>query len=129
MHFTPNFLIKMFVYPLYCGGENYAEVVATGKKLFDRGLRNMMVSYSVEDTKGDAQNNALLNNTVSEIMASIDKILVKHNVNFSYLKAQSAVASTPISGYVALKPAGLMPDAVTALKEYNNSQYKQLWEK
>lgn len=129
MHFTPNPLIKMFVYPLYCGGENYAEVVATGKKLSDRGLRNMMVSYSVEDAKEETLNNTLLNNSVSEIMASIDKILVKHYDNLSKLKTQSAVASTPISGYVALKPAGLMPQAVTALKEYNNSDYKQLWEK
>lgn len=128
IHFTPNFLIKKFVYPLYCGGENFGEVVATGQKLFNRGLRNMMISYSVEDAEGGSQN-ALLTNAVGEIIKSIDHILVKHYDNIAKLSAEGAVSSSPISGYVALKPTGLMPGAATALKEYNNPEYKELWEK
>lgn len=128
MQFTPNFLIKMFVYPLYCGGENFSEVVATGQKLFKRGFRNMMISYSVEDAEGGAQDNSLLNNAVSEIITSIDQILVQHYDNVAQLKAAGATTVAPISGYVALKPTGLMPGSATALKEFNNPEYKQLWE-
>lgn len=128
MKHTPKSLIKTFVYPIYCGGENYQEVVATGNKLLNRGFGNMMISYSVEDAEGGSASD-LLNNAVAEILTSIDKILVAHYDAVAQLKAHGATARSPISGYVALKPTGLMPKAALALKEFNNPEYRELWEK
>lgn len=133
MQYTPNYLIKKFVYPIYCGGESFQEVVETGEKLLKRGFGNMMISYSVEDAEGGAENsNQLLNNAVAEILASIDKILVQHVENVGTGKYNSFTTKEqeqyPISGYVALKPTGLMPKSATALKEYNNPEYAELWE-
>lgn len=128
MQYTPNFLIKKFVYPIYCGGETFQEVVDTGAKLYKRGFGNMMISYSVEDAEGGAQDsNVLLNNAVNEIMASIDQILVQHYDNIHNQYENGTVDRAPISGYVALKPTGLMPKSATILKEYNNPAYADLW--
>lgn len=128
MHYTPKSLIKKFVYPIYCGGESFSEVVDTGSKLLKRGFGNMMISYSVEDAEGGSDN-TLLNEAVAEIVKSIDAILVKHAENSARLYAEGQVASAPISGYVALKPTGLMPQSALALKEYNNPAYADLWSK
>ncbi|VVT56768.1 uncharacterized protein SAPINGB_P005256 [Magnusiomyces paraingens] len=127
MRYVPKSLIKTFVYPIYCGGETFDEVVATGSKLLKRGFGNMMISYSVEDAEGEGAN-ALLDEAVAEIVKSIDEVLVKHVENVEALYEKGEVSQPPISGYVALKPTGLMPNSALALQEWNNPKYADLWE-
>lgn len=133
MPYTPNPLIKKFVYPIYCGGETFEEVVATGSKLLRRGFGNMMISYSVEDAEGSTGTTngaSLLDKAVDEIIASIDKILTQHYNNAARLHQEAGQISqqAPISGYIALKPTGLMANAATLLKNYNKPEYADKWE-
>lgn len=127
MKYTPNFLIKQFVYPIYCGGETFEEVVATGSKLLNRGFGNMMISYSVEDAEGSA-GSELMDKAVDEIIASIDHILIKHYENASQAYKEGRTAQPPMSGYIALKPTGLMANAADLLKNYNKPEYAERWE-
>ena len=132
MPYTPNMLIKQFVYPIYCGGETFAEVVGTGSKLANRGFGNMMISYSVEDaegaTNGKSSASSLLDKAVDEIIASIDEILVQHYKNSAVRYESGELSNAPISGYIALKPTGLMANAATLLKNHDQPEYAQKWE-
>lgn len=127
MPYVPNFMIKQFIYPIYCGGETFEEVVATGSKLAKRGFGNMMISYSVEDAEGSAHGNNLLDNAVHEITKSVDGILKKHYLNTEAAFNAGEVAAAPISGYIALKPTGLMANAATILKNWDNPEYADKW--
>lgn len=126
MKYTPNPLIKQFVYPIYCGGESFQEVVATGSKLLHRGFGNMMISYSVEDAEGSSST-SLLDKAVDEIIASVDEILVKHYDNAAAAYTNGSVSQAPMAGYIALKPTGLMSNAAALLKNYNKPEYADQW--
>lgn len=127
MRFTPNFLIKQFVYPIYCGGATFDEVCQTGEKLAKRGFGNMMISYSVEDAEGSANGNRLLENAVDEITNSVEGILARHYNNIEAKFEAGEIPTHPTSGYIALKPTGLMANAATLLKNYNNPEYADRW--
>lgn len=126
MKYTPNPLIKQFVYPIYCGGESFQEVVDTGSRLQQRGFGNMMISYSVEDAEGSSST-SLLDNAVDEIIASVDQILVKHYDNSEAAYASGISNQAPMAGYIALKPTGLMANSATLLKNYNKPEYAEQW--
>jgi proline dehydrogenase len=129
MPFTPNFLIKHLVFPIYCGGETFEEVVKTGRKLLNRGYNNMMLSYSVEDAEGNSTSKQeLFAQAVPEICRSIDGILVKHYDQAKELYESGQSATMPASGYIALKPTGLMEGAADILRNYNKPGYEAKWE-
>ncbi|KAG5372919.1 Proline dehydrogenase [Yarrowia sp. C11] len=123
MPYTPNALIKAIVYSLYCGGANHAEVVETGKKLLDRGFGNMMLSYSVEDAEGGDGANALMDSAVDSIIESIDNVLVK------YAAESEKKTGKAITGFVALKPTGLMKNATAILRNHDKPEYAEQWAK
>jgi proline dehydrogenase len=131
--YTPNLLVKSFVYPIYCGGENCKEVLETGGKLRNRGIGNMMLSYSVEDAEGTASPNsdkaALLKDAVPQICRSIDEILVKNYDEAAgrYRDGLSTVA--PSQGFVALKPSGLTSDSTDILRNFDKPEYAGRWQK
>lgn len=133
MRYMPTALIKMFVYPIYCGGEHYAEVVNTGSKLLQRGFGNMMISYTVEDAEGasspagSSSSSSLLDSAVGEIIVSIDQISVRHYDNVYNQHAAGKTKTRPISGYIALKPTGLMSNAAILLKNHDNPEYANKW--
>lgn len=127
MKHTPEPLIRKFVYPIYCGGERFAEVVETGRKLGQRGFGNMMISYSVEDAEGSANDGARIDRAVDEIMASMDQILVKHYDHVAAQYASGATKTRPTAGYIALKPTGLMAHAAAVLKNHKNPSYAGQW--
>lgn len=128
MPYVPNFLIKRFVYPVYCGGENFDEVVATGDKLFRRGFGNMMISYSVEDAEGSS-GSGLMDSAVKSILGSVDQVLAKHYDNAVHLyESGAATITAPCSGYVALKPTGLMSQATDILRNFDKPAYAEKWQ-
>ncbi|ANB13531.1 proline dehydrogenase [Sugiyamaella lignohabitans] len=128
--YTPNSLVKQFVYPIYCGGETFPEVLETGRKLLNRGIGNMMLSYSVEDAEGNspAASSALLANAVSEICNSIDEVLVPHYdiAKQAYDEEKSTVV--PGQGFIALKPTGLMVGATDILRNFDQPAYADKWQ-
>lgn len=126
MPFVPNFLVKTFVYPIYCGGETWKELQGTARKLLDRGISNMMISYSVEDAEGTK--GSIMDQAVPQIMGSVDQVLVPHYEKAERLFKEGVVSAAPASGYVAIKPTGLMSEAGDILKNYNNPAYAEKWQ-
>lgn len=126
--YTPTPLVKSFVCPIYCGGENFDEVRATARKLLDRGVGNMMLSYAVEDADGTLGAESF-DASIKQIKASITEILLKHNKVSEAAYAAGEVAAPAASGYIALKPTGLMEGSADILANYNNPAYAEKYEK
>lgn len=127
MPYVPNALIKKFVYPIYCGGETFEEVVATGQKLAHRGFGNMMISYSVEDAEG-GRGSALLDSAVDNIIASINGVMAAHYDQSAAAFAKGELKTPPMAGYIALKPTGLMANAASILANWDQPEYADRWE-
>jgi proline dehydrogenase len=127
--FVPNVFIKKFVYPIYCGGETFPELLHTGEKLLHRGYGNMMLSYSVEDAEGSNQNSdQSIKSVIPQILGSVDKVLLKHYETSKRLYDAGKITTQPAAGYVALKPTGLMTNATDILKNYNKPEYAEKWQ-
>lgn len=123
--YTPNALVKHFVSPIYCGGETYDEVFQTGKKLLNRGVGNMMLSYAVEDAEGSNTDPALLKEVVNVTCQSMDQVLVR--TYDESCKPEFSGVVHPTTGFIALKPTGLQVGAAAILEHYNKPEYAQAW--
>lgn len=89
----------------------------------------MMLSYSVEDAEGNSTSKKeLFANAVPEICRSIDGILVKNYDQAKELYESGVSQAMPATGYIALKPTGLMEGAADILKNYNKPGYEAKWE-
>lgn len=111
--YVPLPLIKTFVYNLYCGGETFKEVLATGEKLKKNGVNNMMLSLTIEDSEGTK--NIDIDYIVSETISSVQNILKPHLL--SQLN-ESTINDIP-PGYIALKPSALVKDPYNVLLNYD----------
>lgn len=127
--YTPNALVKAVVYPIYCGGETATDVLETGKKLMNRGVSNMMLSYSVEDAENSncKQKSELMACAVEEICKSMDQILVKQYDAAMEMHAAGNLIATPSQGFIALKPTGLVEGAADILLNYDKPEYQDKW--
>lgn len=123
---TPEFFIRSFISPIYCGGATPAEVRRTGEQLLKRGISNFMLSYAVEDANGTADR-AELTSAVKQILRSIPEVLVPHNNLATRMRAEGKLFSPPASGYIALKPTGLMENSAQILANYDNRAYAEQW--
>ncbi|CAN6626306.1 proline dehydrogenase, mitochondrial [Trichomonascus vanleenenianus] len=126
MPIVPNFLVKQFVYPIYCGGENFSELRATGDKLLQRGYGNMMLSYSVEDAEGTK--GGLVDQVIPQTLGSVDEVLVKTYEKNAELYEKGLTTVPPTSGYVAIKPTGLLSQATDILKNFDQPEYAEKWQ-
>lgn len=86
----------------------------------------MMISYSVEDANGTRGQS--MDEVVPQILGSVDQVLVPYGQHAEKLFEQGIVSAPPSSGYVALKPTGLMSQATDILKNYNNPAYAEKWQ-
>lgn len=125
--YTPTFIVKFFVCPVYTGGETCAEVLQTGKKLFRQGITNMMLSYAVEDADGTLDESAFAR-SVDSIKESITEVLVKQYKAAEQEFAQGKLPCSPASGYVALKPTGIMKGSADILANFDKPEYKEKYE-
>lgn len=126
---VPLPLIKYFIYNLYCGGENFKEVLETGAKLQSTGVNNMMLSLTIEDSEGTK--NIDINYIVDETIKSIEGILKPH-----LLKQLDAIVASGKSnindippGYIALKPSALVKDPFNTLLNYDINSPNEHWKK
>lgn len=126
--YTPTFLIKALVCPIYTGGENFAEVRTTGRRLLDRGIGNMMLSYAVEDADGTLNAEAFAQ-SIAQIKASITEVLVKQNEMARARYNAGEVPAAPASGYIALKPTGLLEGSADILANFAKPEYAERYEK
>ncbi|CDO94007.1 unnamed protein product [Kluyveromyces dobzhanskii CBS 2104] len=117
--FVPLFMVKIFISPLYCGGDTPAEVVETGKRLQERGINNMMLSLTIEDAEGTK--NIDINHIVSETISSVHTILKP--LLLEQLETAEDINSIP-PGYIALKPSALVANPAKVLLNFGKPEWK-----
>ncbi|CDK25286.1 unnamed protein product [Kuraishia capsulata CBS 1993] len=124
--FIPTWMLKVFLYKNYCGGEDFEQVKATGARLAKRGIKNMMISLTIEaaEVHGDAEP-IDIGYIVRETKKSVSEVLVPHTL--SMISESGDLNSVP-PGYVALKPTGLIDDAVNVLTNYEHPDYSVKFE-
>lgn len=127
--YTPLWIIKALVYQNYCGGDNLPQVLKTGERLAERGIRNMMVSYTVEACDGKKMS-VSIEKIIEETERSVTEALVPHTVSMIedvISKAEPSQIAKVINevppGYVALKPTGLIENAAEILLNFENPKY------
>lgn len=117
--YVPMWMIKTFVYKIYCGGETIEEVKATGERLAtQRGINNMMISLTIEACDGN--DNVDPEYIVKETARSVHEILVPHTAKMIETTGKDINLIPP--GYVALKPTGFAHDAANVLRYYNTTK-------
>lgn len=121
--YVPMWLIKALVYRTYCGGETIADVIATGQRLSERNINNMMISLTIEGCDGDTGFDAAY--IVKETKDSVTQILVPH---MEKMLAEATDINSIPAGYVALKPTGLAKDAANVLRFYNHPSHAAQFE-
>ncbi|VEU22474.1 DEKNAAC103497 [Brettanomyces naardenensis] len=124
--YTPLWMIRLLVYKNYCGGDTLPEVMKTGERLSERGIRNMMVSYTVEACDGKKMS-VSIETIVGETKRSISELLVPHTVKMIQEAGIANINDIP-PGYVALKPTGLIESAADILLHYQEPAYKGRYE-
>lgn len=130
--YTPLWIIRALVYQNYCGGDNLSQVLKTGERLAERGIRNMMVSYTVEACDGKKMS-VSIEKIIEETERSVTEALAPHtermieqavaDVSQSSQEEITKVINEVPPGYVALKPTGLIENAAEVLLNYENPKY------
>ncbi|CAR28875.1 hypothetical protein ZYGR_0U02330 [Zygosaccharomyces rouxii] len=118
--YVPMFLIKIFVSRLYCGGDNVEEVRQCGERLQKRGISNMMLSLTIEDSEG--VKNIDINHIVKETIRSVHEVLKPNLLN----QLETAVDVNDVApGYIALKPSALVANPSQVLLNFKNPAWKE----
>lgn len=121
--YTPLWLIKLLVYKNYCGGATIPEVLQTGARLAERGINNMMVSYTLEACDGKKMT-VSIPEIIEVTKKSVTDLLVPHTVRVIKQVGIEHINEIP-PGYVALKPTALIENASAILLHYKDPEYKQ----
>ncbi|OWB72923.1 hypothetical protein B5S31_g2649 [[Candida] boidinii] len=126
--YTPMWLIKALVSKNYCGGDDLPEVLQTGERLAERGIKNMMLSLTIEacDNK-EFSEGVSIDYIVKESKRSIGEMLVPHTVKMIEATPASEINDIP-PGYIALKPTGLIENASEILLNYNKPEFKSKYD-
>lgn len=115
--YVPAKVIKFLISDLYCGGETIEEVQQCGKKLQKRGISNMMLSLTIEDSEG--VKNIDINYIVNETIRSIHSVL-KPNLIRQIESCSRDKINNIAPGYIALKPSALVSNPSEVLLNFNN---------
>lgn len=119
--YVPMFMIKLFISKLYCGGDNFQQVKQFGEKLQKRGISNMMLSLTIEDSEGTK--NIDIDYIVGETIKSVHEILKPNMVSQLEKCNGDATAINEIApGYIALKPSALVANPHDVLMNFNNTE-------
>ncbi|KAL3231045.1 Proline dehydrogenase, mitochondrial [Nakaseomyces bracarensis] len=118
--YVPMPLIKVFISKLYCGGDNFAQVKQFGEKLQKRGISNMMLSLTIEDSEGTK--NIDIDYIVGETVKSVHEILKPNMVSQLERCHGDATKINEIApGYIALKPSALVANPHEVLMNFNST--------
>ncbi|ODV88460.1 hypothetical protein CANCADRAFT_146593 [Tortispora caseinolytica NRRL Y-17796] len=123
--YTPLFIVRNIIGPIYTGGETPKEVLKTIKVLQNRGFANVMLNYAAENaetnTKKKSIRSRIANNSVVQItIQSIEEVFLKVAPH----TAQDGTVTTGLhaAGACALKPTGLTDDAAMVLRRFNEPE-------
>lgn len=125
--YCPIWLMKLLVSKNYCGGDNLEEMRQTAERLSKRGIKNMMVSYTVEACDG-RQMSVSIEKIVEETKKSVTDLLVPHTIQMISEAGAGHQNEIP-PGYVALKPTGLIEGAADILLHYKEEAYQAKYQK
>lgn len=117
--FIPMKILDFFIGKIYCGGSTPAEVIKTGEALSSRGINNMMLSLTIEDSEG--VKNIDINYIVKETIASIENILKPQILR---VIAQEPKINEVPPGYIVIKPSALISNPAQVLLNYQNNDPK-----
>lgn len=117
--FVPVFVLKWMISALYCGGDNPTEVRQCGENLQKRGISNMMLSLTIEDSEG--VKNIDINYIVEETIKSVHEVL---KPNLLKQLETAADVNDVAPGYIALKPSALVANPSEVLLNFNNEAWK-----
>ncbi|CCD26339.1 uncharacterized protein NDAI_0H01650 [Naumovozyma dairenensis CBS 421] len=117
----PTPLVLLFVSRLYCGGTTPKQVLKCGKNLQKRGISNMMLSLTIENSEGDKTFNT--DTIVEQTIESIHTIL-KPNLLEQLNSSTLADVNDIAPGYLALKPSALIEKPKEVLLNFGNIHNK-----
>lgn len=117
----PMKLLNFFIGSIYCGGSTPKEVIHTGEELSKRGINNMMLSLTIEDSEGTK--NIDINYIVKETMASIENILKPQILRVINQKELDINEIPP--GYIVIKPSALVSNPAQVLLNYSNPEWSK----
>lgn len=116
--FIPLSFVRVLVSKLYCGGENMQEVLQCGKDLQKRGISNMMLSLTIENSEGIKQIENIDQSIVDPTIESIYKVLKPNLLSQLDSLANEQDINTIAPGYIALKPSALIENPNDVLTNY-----------
>ncbi|AAS54326.1 AGL165Wp [Eremothecium gossypii ATCC 10895] len=118
--YVPTPVAKLLISALYCGGDTMAEVRETGRALARRGVGNMMLSLTVEDSEGTK--NIDIDYIVEETVRSLHGVLLPH---MEEQLARAADVNSVPPGYLALKPSALVSDPANTLLHFADPAWRE----
>lgn len=113
--YIPLSWVKILVSRLYCGGETMKEVLHCGEQLQTRGISNMMLSLTIEDSEGTKHIDNI-DEIVSLTIKSLHEVLKPNLV--SQLNTTGNVNEIA-PGYIALKPSALVKNPHEVLSKFD----------
>lgn len=111
----PTKVLDFFIGKIYVGGSTPAQVIKTGEALSSRGINNMMLSLTIEDSEGTK--NIDINYIVKETIASIENILKPQILRV--IAQQDNINEVP-PGYIVIKPSALVANPAQVLLNYQS---------
>ncbi|CCD24040.1 uncharacterized protein NDAI_0C03800 [Naumovozyma dairenensis CBS 421] len=114
----PTPLIQLFVSKLYCWWVlTPKEVLKCGKNLQKRGISNMMLSLTIENSEGDKNidTDMIINETIESIHTILKPNLIKQLEDPALTNVNDVAP-----GYIALKPSALIERPNEVLMNFNN---------
>lgn len=116
--FIPLSLVHTLVSKLYCGGENMQEVLQCGQELQKRGISNMMLSLTIENSEGVKQIENIDQSIMDPTIESIYKVLKPNLLSQLDSLTDEQNINTIAPGYIALKPSALIENPNDVLMNY-----------
>ncbi|CCH62402.1 hypothetical protein TBLA_0H01140 [Henningerozyma blattae CBS 6284] len=125
----PIQLIKWFISPLYCGGTNFEEVKSCLENLNKRGISNIMLSLTIENSNNIKLVNDQTQLIIDQTLQSIDYVLKPaildklSKIDPTASNYEQLINEIP-PGYIALKPSAMIKDSNDILLNFNNPDYQ-----
>ncbi|CCH41698.1 Proline dehydrogenase, mitochondrial [Wickerhamomyces ciferrii] len=116
----PTPILDFFIGKLYVGGSTPSEVIKTGEELSKRGINNMMLSLTIEDSEGTK--NIDINYIVEETMNSIETILKPQILRV--LTQEPNINEIP-PGYIVIKPSALISNPAQVLLNFEKPEWSE----
>ncbi|KAH3678954.1 hypothetical protein WICMUC_001322 [Wickerhamomyces mucosus] len=122
--YIPFSILNFFIGDIYIGGSTPDQVIKKTEQLNNRGINNVLLSLTIENSEGSNQN-IDINYIVDETVQSLHSIL-KPQILTKLQNAQDVNEIAP--SYIVLKPSALVDSPVSVLSYPDAKENKSNWE-